>query len=141
MVMSATPRVHGVSTRCVSTRRTSSTTASTTHRTAAVNSSARKLVSTPSLIRLPSPPYDTSEPTVVSATVETVATRSPAMITGSASGSSIRSSSRPAPYPSPVADSRTSSGTDAQALEHAAHQDRERVERRVRSRPSSGRGR
>ena len=66
---------------------------------------------TPSLIRLPRPPYATSEPTVVSATVETVATRRPAMITGSASGSSTRNSSRPAPYPSPVADSRTSSGT------------------------------
>ena len=76
---------------------TSSTTASTTQSTEAVNSSARKLELTPSLIRLPSPPYATSEPIVVSATVETVATRSPAMITGIASGSSTRNSSRPAP--------------------------------------------
>ena len=80
-------------------------------------------------IRLPSPPYDTSVPTVVSATVETVATRRPAMITGSASGSSIRNSSRVVPYPSPVADSRTSSGTAEQPREHVADQDREGVER------------
>ena len=54
-------------------------------------------MSTPSLMRSPRPPYDTSVPTVVSATVDTVATRSPAIITGSASGSSIRNSIRPGP--------------------------------------------
>ncbi len=49
---------------------------------------------------------------MVSATVDTVATRSPAMITGSASGSStFGTAAGSAPYPSPVADSRTSSGT------------------------------
>ncbi len=110
--MPATPRVHGVMSLCASTRSTSRRIASSTHSSAAVSSSARKLVLTPSLIRLPSPPKATSDPTVVRATVETVATRSPAMITGSASGSSILSSSRPAPYPRPVAASRTSSGTE-----------------------------
>ena len=49
-------RVQGVSTRCASTMSTSSSTASTTQSTEAVNSSARKLVLTPSLIRLPRPP-------------------------------------------------------------------------------------
>jgi len=40
-------------------------------------------------MRLPRPPLATRAPTVVSATVETVATRSPAIITGRARGSSI----------------------------------------------------
>ncbi len=48
--------VHGVSSRCVRTMTTSSRTASTTHSTEAVNSSARKFWVTPSLIRFPSPP-------------------------------------------------------------------------------------
>ena len=74
---------------------TSSTIASTTHRTAAVSSSARKSRWTPWVIRLPRPPLATRVPTVVRATVDTVATRRPAMITGMAKGSSTRRSSRP----------------------------------------------
>ena len=94
MVMSPTSASTGSAAAGRRTSRTSSSTASSTHSTDAANSSARKFVSTPSVIRLPSPPYATIEPTVVSATVDTVATRSPAMITGSASGSSILNSSR-----------------------------------------------
>src|SRR5262249_42849463 len=79
--------VHGVIVHCAPTMTASSTTATTTHKTPAARSSALKSFATPSAIRLPRPPYPTSVPTVVRATVETVATRSPAIITGSASGS------------------------------------------------------
>ena len=48
---------------------------------------------------------------MVSETAETVAIRSPAMMAGSASGSSTPNSSRSGPYPMPRAASRTSSGT------------------------------
>ena len=89
-------RVHGVTSRWVPTMSRSSSTAITTQSTQAAISSALKLVRTPSAMRLPRPPLATRAPTVVSATVETVATRRPAIITGSASGSSILRSWTPA---------------------------------------------
>ena len=74
---------------------------------------------------------------MVSATVDTVATRRPAMITGSASGSSIRKSSRLGAVAEAGRRLDDLVGHRAEALEHAADQDRERVERQ----PDDHRGR
>lgn len=62
-------------------------------------------------MRFPRPPYPTIAPTVVSATAETVAIRSPAIAAGTANGSSMVSSWRIGPYPMPRAASLASAGT------------------------------
>ena len=65
--------------------------------------------------------------------METVATRRPAIITGRASGSSIRNSSRGLEYPRPVADSTTSAGTDRSPSSIA----RTRIVSAYRARPTT----
>ncbi|SCK55221.1 hypothetical protein YUWDRAFT_04947 [Streptomyces sp. AmelKG-D3] len=82
-----------------------------TQSTEAVSTWALKKLGSASSMRLPRPPLPTSEPTVVSATVDTVAMRSPAISAGSASGSSTSHSSRHGPYPMPRAASLASWGT------------------------------
>ena len=107
----------------------SSTTASATHSRLAAKICALNWLPTASAAGCPSPPYETIEPIVARATVETVATRRPAMMTGSASGSSTRASSRVGPYPTPDGRLAHLVGHRLQAGEHVADQDRQRVER------------
>jgi hypothetical protein len=65
----------------------------------------------PSMMKAPSPPSPISPVTVTRPMVVTVAMRTPAMITGRASGSSTRRSWLSGRYPMPWAASLTSSGT------------------------------
>src|SRR5258705_4096921 len=83
-------RVHGVSRPCTRTSSASATTARATERTAPAISSVVKKRWSPMRMRNPKPPCPISAVTVTSPMVLTVATRTPAMMTAAASGSSIR---------------------------------------------------
>lgn len=72
---------------------------------------ALKKLGSASPMRLPRPPLPMIDPTVVSAIVDTVAIRTPAINAGTASGSSTSHSSRAGPYPIPSAASFASWGT------------------------------
>ena len=69
-----------------------------------------------------------SAPTLTRLTFATVATRSPAMITGTAMGRSTPPSLRSGPYPSAIAAIRTCSGTQLETVYDAAQQQRNRVD-------------
>ena len=64
----------------------------------------------------PNPPWPISAVTVTNPMMVTVAMRMPAMIAGSANGSSTRSRRRDGEYPMPVAASLTSGGTPSRPV-------------------------
>ena len=94
-----------------------------------MNSSALKLVVHAVLDQVAEPAVRDQRADGGSATVETVATRRPAMITGSASGSSTRKSSRAGAVPEPERGLDGPRPARSEALEDRADQDRQRVER------------
>ena len=105
-------RVQGVNSRCTPT---SSASAAIASATASVPAAISSVLNVDSLIALrigtPRPSLSTIAASVASATVVTVAIRRPAMIAGSASGSSTRRRIWPRVIPRPAAASRTSDGT------------------------------
>src|SRR5579875_1021065 len=103
---------HGASRRPPSRSSPSHTSAQKATTTTPRMISVRKLLSSPVVKRVPRPPMPTRAPTVDRLMLETVATRRPPMITGTAAGSSTVSNRRSGRYPMAAADVRTSSGTD-----------------------------
>src|SRR5579884_2526152 len=105
-------RVHGVSSRWVITRSPSAASASPTAiPPATISSVLNTSFEIADRIGAPRPSLSINDATVASEITVTVAIRTPAMIAGSASGSSTRSSDCIGPIPIPAAASLTSAGT------------------------------
>src|SRR5262245_57780219 len=106
-------RDHGVRNRCATTSSASAASARRTISTTPMIRGVMKFFWNPSMNRSPSPPKSCpiSTPTLTSEMLDTVAMRSPAMMTGIAIGNSTWTSRRSWPNPIAVAACRTGSGT------------------------------